>query len=217
MDNLPKQYLCHWYHGQPFTAEEADSWWRYLESIKPRQLRFSPEQAYEASREFFADVLPAWRDRHPEYVSLSEEDLWEKLDNFYYNFLRSWRARPSREHHEVVCSAYEAPERTEENTEAMEAREVSCGEIVREGAHDDLANAAAGVCVLIRREYSRRQPALPVVGHHGADRYLSPSLKEGRRREEIRQSCTEELDDFMKQDGHATRVGQGIRRRWWEV
>lgn len=133
-----KQYLYRWFHGQPYTAEEADSWWRYLEYEKPRQLRLSPEQAYEASREFFADVLSAWHDRHPEYASLSEDDLWEKLHNFYYNFLRSWRARPSREHREVVCSAYEAPERTEENSEAMEAREVSCGEIVREGALDAL-------------------------------------------------------------------------------
>lgn len=86
-----------------------------------------------------------------------------------------------------------------------------------DGGHDDVANAAAGVCVLIRREYSRRQPALPVVGHHGADKFLSQPLKEARRREEIRQSCTDEMDAFMKEGGSATRVGQGIRRRWWET
>ena len=86
-----------------------------------------------------------------------------------------------------------------------------------DGGHDDLANAAAGVCVITRRQFSRRMPAMPVVGAHGADRYLSPPLKEARRQAELKKDCTQIMDEFMKGEGHATRVGEGVRKRWWEV
>jgi hypothetical protein len=66
-----------------------------------------------------------------------------------------------------------------------------------EGGHDDCANAAAGVCVLIRRQFCSRMPALPVLGHHAADRLMTPSLAASRKREEIRRSCEDEMHRFV--------------------
>ena len=66
-----------------------------------------------------------------------------------------------------------------------------------EGGHDDCANAAAGVCVLIRRQFCNRMPTLPVVGHHAADRLMTPSLVAGRKREELRRSCEDEMRTFV--------------------
>jgi len=87
-----------------------------------------------------------------------------------------------------------------------------------DGGHDDVANAAAGVCVITRRQFSHRQPALPVLGHHQADRVMSPTLVEARRQAELRRDNIKIFDDWMREDGqHATRVGQAIRKRWWEV
>jgi len=82
-----------------------------------------------------------------------------------------------------------------------------------DGGHDDCANAAAGVCVLVRREYIRPQPAMPFKGPHQADRFLSPSLKEARRREEIRQSAEEELRQFMVEQGGNVIIKE---RHWWD-
>jgi hypothetical protein len=88
-------------------------------------------------------------------------------------------------------------------------------------AHDDLSNAVAGAVFVAANtnlilSAVEEAAKLPVVGHHQADRFLSPPMKEARRQEEVRRSAEQEMDDFMKQGGHATRVGQGVPRRWWE-
>ncbi|MEN6560968.1 MAG: terminase large subunit [Acidobacteriota bacterium] len=83
------------------------------------------------------------------------------------------------------------------------------------GSHVDLVNAICGAVVTASLEVVR-VPALPVIGHHQADRYLSKPIKDARRREEVQRNCEDEMDDFMHQDGHATRVGQGIPRKWWQ-
>jgi len=80
-----------------------------------------------------------------------------------------------------------------------------------EGGHDDLSNACAGVCVITRRQFSRRMPAFPVLGPHGADKLMTPSLAAGRRREEIRASCEDEMRDFMVKGGANQIVRPGMR------
>lgn len=132
-------YIVAWFKGsRALTAQESDAFWRYLEVMKPALLHLPPMDAHEAAKEYFAYELPKWRASHPGYVTLSDEELWKKLDNHYYGFLREWRLRPSRARREVVCSRSEAPERTEENTLAMEERDVSSGSVAALGAPEAL-------------------------------------------------------------------------------
>ena len=52
---------------------------------------------------------------------------------------------------------------------------------------------------------------MPVVGPHGADKLMTPSLAAGRRREEIRASCEDEMRDFMVKGGANQIVRPGMR------
>ena len=57
---------------------------------------------------------------------------------------------------------------------------------------------------------------MPVVGHHAADRLMTPSLAAGRRREEIRQESEDIMHEFMTRDGCNRIVRPGMRGRWTE-
>jgi hypothetical protein len=78
------------------------------------------------------------------------------------------------------------------------------------GAHDDRSNAAMGAAVLASRNTpwtaEQQEARMPMVGPHSANRLMTPSLAAGRRREETRLSNEELMDDFMRSDGHASRL-----------
>ena len=73
------------------------------------------------------------------------------------------------------------------------------------GLHDDLANSVAGAVVLASHDrawtLAEQESRLPSIGHHAADRLMTPSLAAGRRREELNRSNDDLMDSFMRGEG----------------
>ena len=74
-----------------------------------------------------------------------------------------------------------------------------------EGLHDDLANACAGAAVFAFQQTvwddKEIESRMPHVGHHKAEKYMSPSLVENRRAAERQKSCEKEMDEWMRSKG----------------
>jgi hypothetical protein len=82
-----------------------------------------------------------------------------------------------------------------------------------QGFHDDCANACAGAVVyavksmrgtMTDAEMDAAAAGLAKTVHgsgHGADKYLSPSLKAARRLKEIEMECSEIMDEYMREGG----------------
>jgi len=82
-----------------------------------------------------------------------------------------------------------------------------------DGTHDDLANCIAGLTVnlLPHRLWTVENMPLPIVGPHGADKVMTPSMVSGRRRAEIRLEAEAELAAFMREGGGSTIIRrQGV-------
>jgi len=133
---LSKQYIYHWFNGQlsPDSKDESDAFYGwYLQGKPRRELKFAPAAAYEAAQVYFAHRLPTWKTSNPEYADLTIHELWEKLNNHYYNFLRDYRKEPARERQAVVCSAHEAPDYhdadDDDEPQSQEERDVKCGDL----------------------------------------------------------------------------------------
>lgn len=73
------------------------------------------------------------------------------------------------------------------------------------GFHDDLANAVAGAVVLASHDRAwtteEQSARMPMKSEHRTDRFMSPSLAAGRRREEIRREADAEMDEWLRGQG----------------
>ncbi len=79
------------------------------------------------------------------------------------------------------------------------------------GGYDDLACALASAVVEAAKgrvwTLREQEARMPKAGPHASERFMSPDMVAARRREEIRRSCTDEMDEFMRSDGqHASRL-----------
>ena len=91
-----------------------------------------------------------------------------------------------------------------------------------DGAHDDCANVVAGLVayLLNRRTYTEEEldkmAQVPSLGPHGADRFMTPSMAEARRRREALAEAEEDLDEWMRKSGCNPIVRPGMRpwRGW---
>jgi hypothetical protein len=88
---------------------------------------------------------------------------------------------------------------------ALDRRTGQAGKDVVEkipGSRDDVANVTAGAVVTCHLEQitwseEEVQARMPVKSEHRADPVMTPSLAAGRKREEIRRSCEDEMHTFV--------------------
>jgi len=69
-------------------------------------------------------------------------------------------------------------------------------------SHDDVSNACAGAVFVaantnVAMSAAEELARMPVKSAHKADKVMTPSMVEGRRREELRQSCEDEMHRFV--------------------
>lgn len=103
MFDTARRMLFGYYHGQPITAEGPEQFQRFLMIMARKVLRGTEEENEDAAAEF--SLFAFDRAKHPTWLQLSEAELWQRVEQECYWFMRRTRAERFAENHHDVCSA----------------------------------------------------------------------------------------------------------------